>query len=33
LSELGYSELVQRHFKKMAFFLVDPLLKERLRGS
>jgi hypothetical protein len=26
LSELGYSELVQRLFEKMAFFLVDPLV-------
>jgi hypothetical protein len=25
LSELGYSELVQRLFEKMTFFLVDPL--------
>jgi hypothetical protein len=25
LSKLGYSELVQRLFEKMAFFLVDPL--------
>ena len=28
LSELGYSELVQRHLKKMAFFRVDPLPPE-----
>jgi hypothetical protein len=27
LSELGYSELVQRLFEKMTFFLVDPLLQ------
>ena len=26
LSELGYSELVQRLFEKMTFFLLDPLL-------
>ncbi len=26
LSKLGYSELVQRLFEKMTFFLVDPLL-------
>jgi hypothetical protein len=26
LSELGYSELVQRLFEKMTFFLVDPLI-------
>ena len=26
LSEMGYSELVQRLFEKMTFFLVDPLL-------
>jgi hypothetical protein len=25
LSEFGYSELVQRLFEKMTFFLVDPL--------
>jgi hypothetical protein len=25
LSKLGYSELVQRIFEKMTFFLVDPL--------
>jgi len=25
LSKLGYSELVQRLFEKMTFFLVDPL--------
>ena len=25
LSKLGYSELIQRLFEKMAFFLVDPL--------
>ena len=25
LNELGYSELVQRLFEKMTFFLVDPL--------
>ena len=25
LSKLGYSELVQRVFEKMTFFLVDPL--------
>ncbi len=27
LSELGYSELVQRLFEKMTFFLVDPLIQ------
>jgi len=26
LSEMGYSELVQRLFEKMTFFLVDPLM-------
>ncbi len=26
LSKLGYSELIQRLFEKMAFFYVDPLL-------
>jgi hypothetical protein len=26
LSEMGYSELVQRLFEKMTFFLVDPLI-------
>ena len=26
LSKLGYSELIQRLFEKMAFFLVDPLI-------
>jgi len=26
LSKLGYSELVQRIFEKMTFFLVDPLI-------
>jgi hypothetical protein len=26
LSKLGYSELVQRLFEKMTFFLVDPLV-------
>ena len=25
LSKLGYSELVQRLFEKMTFFLMDPL--------
>ena len=30
LSELGYSELVQRLFEKMTFFLVDPLLPLQL---
>jgi hypothetical protein len=25
LSEMGYSELVQRLYEKMTFFLVDPL--------
>jgi len=29
LSKLGYSELVQRLFEKMTFFLVDPLLLRR----
>ncbi len=27
LSKLGFSELVQRLFEKMTFFLVDPLIK------
>jgi hypothetical protein len=27
LSKLGYSELIQRLFEKIAFFLVDPLLE------
>jgi hypothetical protein len=27
LSELGYSELVQRLFEKMTFFRVDPLVR------
>jgi hypothetical protein len=27
LSKLGYSELIQRLFEKMAFFLVDPLVE------
>jgi hypothetical protein len=30
LSELGYSELVQRLFEKMTFFLVDPLIEDIL---
>jgi len=29
LSELGYSELVQRLFEKMTFFGVDPLATAR----
>jgi hypothetical protein len=32
LSELEYSELVQRLFEKMTFFRVDPLTQGR-RGS
>ncbi len=31
LSELGYSELVQRLFEKMTFFRVDPLLSCAMR--
>jgi hypothetical protein len=27
LSKLGYSELIQRLFEIMTFFLVDPLLQ------
>jgi hypothetical protein len=30
LSKLGYSELVQRLFEKMTFFLVDPLSPSEL---
>ncbi len=33
LSELGYSELVQRLFEKMTFFLVDPLPEYNLEGK
>ena len=32
LSEMGYSELVQRLFEKMTFFLVDPLLPRLFRS-
>jgi hypothetical protein len=30
LSKLGYSELVQRLFENITFFLVDPLLQRRI---
>ncbi len=33
LSELGYSELVQRLFEKLAFFRVDPLKSETYMDS
>ena len=33
LSKLGYSELVQRIFEKMTFFLVDPLSSSSRRVS
>jgi hypothetical protein len=33
LSKLGYSELIQRLFEKMAFFLVDPLFEESKRNQ
>ncbi len=33
LSELGYSELVQRQFEKMTFFLVDPLYVTFINGT
>ena len=33
LSKLGYSELVQRIFEKMTFFLVDPLVQGYDRRS
>ena len=33
LSKLGYSELIQRLFEKMAFFLVDPLYVRTYGGT
>jgi hypothetical protein len=33
LSELGYSELVQRLFEKLAFFRVDPLSGQSGEGK